>query len=77
MKEGCLLEQKQGKEKVILVGCQTTEGDLPFQYSMDELTSLTETANGEVLTTLIQKRERVSTASYIGRGKVEELRALV
>jgi GTPase len=77
VKEGCLLEQKQEKEKVILVGCQTTEGDLPFQYSMDELTSLTETANGEVLTTLIQKRERVSSASYIGRGKVEELRALV
>src|SRR4051794_34962506 len=74
---GILMEQKVGIEKAILVGCQTTEGDLPFQYSMEELGSLTETANGEVLTTLIQKRERVSSASYIGRGKVEELRALV
>ena len=74
---GILLEQKVARERAILVGCQTTEGDLPFHYSMDELASLTNTANGEVLTTLTQKRERVSTATYIGRGKVEELKALV
>ena len=71
------MEQKQESEKVILVGCQTKEADLPFQYSMEELESLTKTANGQVLTTLTQKRERVSTATYIGRGKVEELKALV
>ena len=74
---GILLEQKVERERAILVGCQTTEGDLPFHYSMDELASLTKTANGEVLTTLTQKRERVSTATYIGRGKVEELKTLV
>ena len=74
---GILLEQKVERERAILVGCQTTEGDLPFHYSMDELASLTQTANGEVLTTLTQKRERVSTATYIGRGKVEELKTLV
>lgn len=71
------MEQKQEQEKVILVGCQTTEEDLPFQYSMEELASLTKTANGEVLTSLIQNRERVHPATYIGRGKVEELKALV
>ena len=36
------MEQKQEREKVILVGCQTTEEDLPFQYSMEELASLNE-----------------------------------
>ena len=77
MKEVFLLEQKVEREKAILVGCQTTEGDLPFHYSMDELASLTKTANGEVLTTLTQKRERVSSATYIGKGKVEELKTLV
>ena len=71
------MEQKQEREKVILVGCQTTEEDLPFHYSMDELASLTKTANGEVLTSLIQKRERVHPSTYIGKGKVEELKALV
>ncbi|WP_428908288.1 GTPase HflX [Niallia sp. Krafla_26] len=71
------MEQNQEREKVILVGCQTTEDDLPFQYSMDELASLTKTANAQVLTTLTQKRERVDHSTYIGRGKVEELVALV
>ena len=74
---GFFLEQKVEREKAILVGCQTKEGDLPFHYSMDELASLTKTANGEVLTTLTQKRERVSPATYIGKGKVEELKTLV
>ncbi|KAA9021817.1 GTPase HflX [Niallia endozanthoxylica] len=71
------MEQMQEQEKVILVGCQTTEDDLPFQYSMEELASLTKTANGQVLSQLTQKRERADNATYIGRGKVEELSALV
>ena len=69
--------QNQTREKVVLVGCQTNEDDLPFQYSMDELASLTKTANGEVLTTLTQKRERPDHSTYIGKGKVDELTALV
>jgi len=71
------MERMQEQEKVILVGCQTTEDDLPFQYSMEELASLTKTANGQVLSQLTQKRERADNATYIGRGKVEELSALV
>jgi GTPase len=70
------LEQRIEREKAILVGCQTFEDDLRFQYSMEELASLTETANGEVLITISQKRERVHPATYIGKGKVEELKAL-
>ena len=75
MKEGKRMPEEQ--EKVILVGCQTNVGDQPFQYSMEELASLTKTAHGEVLTSLTQKRERADNATYIGRGKVEELKALV
>ena len=72
------MEQKTDLEKAILVGCQTTkEDDLRFQYSMEELVSLTETAKGEVLLSVIQKRERVHPATYIGKGKVEELKAIV
>ncbi|WP_066320941.1 GTPase HflX [Bacillus sp. FJAT-29814] len=71
------MEQRETKEKVVLVGCQTDDDDLRFQYSMDELESLTETAQGEVLASLVQKRERIHPATYIGKGKVEELQALV
>ncbi|WP_423801796.1 GTPase HflX [Neobacillus sp. SAB-20_R2A] len=71
------MEQKETKEKAILVGCQIDDDDLRFQYSMDELGSLTETAQGEVLASLVQKRDRLHPATYIGKGKVEELSALV
>lgn len=72
------MEQKSTLEKAILVGCQTTSNDdLRFQYSMEELVSLTETAKGEALISVVQKRERVHPATYIGKGKVEELQALV
>ncbi len=68
------IEMKNEQEKVILVGCQLqTEDDDRFQYSMDELVSLTETANGKVMVSVTQKRDRVHSATYIGKGKVEEL----
>jgi GTP-binding protein HflX len=77
-REGCCLEQKDTKEKAILVGCQTAgDDDVRFHYSMEELVSLTETAQGEVLASLVQKRDRIHPATYIGKGKVEELKALV
>src|SRR6478672_5231457 len=51
--------------------------DLRFQYSMEELVSLTETAQGDVLLSVSQKRDRIHPATYIGKGKVEEVKALV
>ncbi|MBG9548047.1 GTPase HflX [Cytobacillus firmus] len=70
------MEPKPDYEKVILVGCHTDEDDQRFEYSMEELESLTETANGKVLASITQKRERVHPSTYIGKGKVEELGAL-
>lgn len=63
-------------EKAILVGCQTNDDDQRFQNSLDELASLTETAKGEVVLSVSQKRDRIHSATYIGKGKVEELHAL-
>lgn len=61
-------------EKVILVGCQLqNDDDLRFQYSLDELVSLTKTAKGEVQTIVTQKRTSRHPATYVGKGKVEEL----
>jgi GTP-binding protein HflX len=72
------LEEKKELEKAILVGCQTIEmDDTRFHYSMEELQSLTETAQGEVLLTVSQKRDRIHNATYIGSGKVEELKVLI
>lgn len=72
------MELKETKEKAILVGCQTGQlDDLRFHYSMEELEALTNTAQGEVQITVVQKRERRHPATYIGKGKVEELNTLV
>ncbi|WP_205174270.1 GTPase HflX [Bacillus pakistanensis] len=71
-KEGYRLNEPI-KEKAILVGCQLNEEDARFLYSLEELSSLTETAQAEVKATLTQKRERIHPGTYIGKGKVEEL----
>ncbi|WP_243291851.1 GTPase HflX [Bacillus sp. FJAT-47783] len=69
---------KTEMEHVILVGCQLPFiDDDRFHYSMDELKSLTKTAGGEVIATLTQKRDKKESSTYIGKGKTEELRALV
>lgn len=66
------------KEKAILVGCQLSDQDhFRFENSMDELASLTETAKGEVILRVTQKRERPDPSTFIGKGKVEELKNLV
>lgn len=69
-------ETKVEQEKVILVGCQTTDDDARFDYSMEELKNLTKTANGHVVATLTQNRDRIHPSTYIGKGKVEELENL-
>ncbi|WP_100373116.1 GTPase HflX [Bacillus sp. FJAT-45037] len=71
-------EIKQSEiERVVLVGCQVNRTDEEFLQSMQELMSLVKTAKGEVVGTITQKREKVESATYIGRGKVEELALLI
>ncbi|CAM3708337.1 GTPase HflX [Mesobacillus zeae] len=72
------MEHQAELEKAILVGCQTYDNDdLRFQYSMEELGSLTETAQGTALISVIQKRDRIHPSTYIGKGKVDELKTLI
>ncbi|QSF98757.1 GTPase HflX [Bacillus paralicheniformis] len=69
--------QEVMKEKAILVGCQLPHvSDERFSYSMEELAALTKTADGTVVSTVTQKRNRVDAATYIGKGKVDELSVL-
>ncbi len=65
-------------EKVILVGVKLNrEPNYDFESSLAELKGLTEAAGGEVVATLVQARQRPSSTSYIGKGKLEELSHLV
>lgn len=61
------------KEKVIIVGVETEQNQRYFTESMAELSKLTDTASGEVVFTLTQKRPQVDRQTIIGKGKLQEL----
>nr|WP_296064228.1 GTPase HflX [uncultured Mediterraneibacter sp.] len=64
------------RERVILVGVDT-EGGETAERSLDELAELAATAGAEVAGRLVQTRECVHPATYIGRGKLIELKELL
>src|SRR5690242_4312979 len=64
-------------ERVVLVGVWTEGTALDAENSLAELKLLAETAGSEVLDALIQRRQKPDPATYIGTGKVDELRAAV
>ncbi|WRS29435.1 GTPase HflX [Actinomycetaceae bacterium MB13-C1-2] len=64
-------------ERVVLVGLRTDQTLAEAENSVAELAALAETAGSEVLASLIQRRMNPDPATYLGRGKAEELRELV
>jgi GTPase len=64
-------------ERVVLVGVWTEGTVEDAENSLAELAALAETAGSQVLEGLIQRRSRPDPATYIGRGKVDELRDIV
>ena len=63
-------------EKVILIGLDTGNRE-SAERSLDELAELAKTAGAEVAGRLIQARETAHPATYIGKGKIEELKDLI
>jgi GTP-binding protein HflX len=64
-------------ERVVLVGVWTDGGFTAAGLSLAELAALAETAGSVVLEGLVQRRSRPDPATFIGRGKVTELRDVV
>jgi GTP-binding protein HflX len=64
-------------ERVVLVGVWTEGTIKDAENSLAELKALAETAGSEVLEGLIQRRDKPDPATYIGSGKVAELRQVV
>ena len=62
-------------QKVILVGVNLNN-DPNFAHSMEELESLAQACDMEVEATAVQNLPAVNAATYIGSGKVEEVRRL-
>jgi GTPase len=64
-------------ERVVLVSVSTHNSEAAADNSIAELKALAETAGSQVLEGLIQRRDRPDPATYVGRGKVAELRDVV
>ena len=69
-------ETEHINEKVILVGLDTGNQEMA-ERSLDELAELAKTAGANVAGRLIQARESAHPATYIGKGKLEELKDLI
>jgi GTP-binding protein HflX len=64
-------------ERVLLIGLWGQNTLLDAENSLRELAALAETAGSEVLDGLLQRRVKADPATYLGKGKAEELRSLV
>lgn len=68
-------EQKK-PERAILVGLKNV-GKAGRDDSLEELGLLVDTAGAVVVGSLLQKKESISPGTFLGKGKLEELEALV
>ena len=71
-----MTEFKEVTERVILVGVQQTAGD-DTEESVRELGDLAKTAGASVVSAVIQRRENIHPGTYIGKGKIEEVKQLL
>ena len=64
-------------EKVLLIGLWGEQTLQDAENSLRELAALAETAGSEVLDGLLQRRAHPDPATYLGKGKTQELRQMV
>lgn len=69
-------ERREIEERVILIGVQEMAGD-DTEESVQELGELAYTAGADVVGSVIQRREKMHPGTYIGKGKLDEVRALL
>ena len=69
-----MIQTSEKKEKFILVGVET--GKDRMEESLSELSELLDTAGGETVGRVIQNLESINKATYVGKGKVEEIKFL-
>lgn len=74
MKEPFKIEEVE--EKVILVGVSLSDGD-DAEDSLLELAELVKTAGAEVVGTAIQSRDSIHPGTYVGKGKLQEIRQMI
>lgn len=71
-----LYDLKEVEEKVILIAVRTSDED-DTEACLDELEELVKTAGAVTVAKVIQNREKVHPGTYLGKGKIEEVREMV
>ena len=71
-----LIDLKELQEKVILAAVSTTDGD-GAEASLDELEELASTAGAVTVGRVIQNRESIHPGTYLGKGKLDEVREML
>ena len=69
-----MIQTSEQKEKFILVGVET--GKDRMEESLAELNELLDTAGGETVGKIVQNLESINKATYVGKGKVKEIKEL-
>ncbi|MCK6480658.1 MAG: GTPase HflX [Planctomycetaceae bacterium] len=73
MKEERGIAQGVVREKVVLVGVERPGDERTVEPLLNELRRLAETAGAVVVDEIVQKRARLSSATFVGKGKAEEI----
>ena len=71
-----MIELKEQEERVILVAVSTDDND-DTVHSVEELAELVSTAGATAVGTVIQNRENIHPGTYVGKGKIEEIREMI
>ncbi len=70
--------EQTGRERCIIVGVSTRSvGRVETEEYLNELALLADTAGADVVVRMSQDRDRIDAATFIGKGKVEEIRKLI
>lgn len=71
-----IYETAEKEERLVLVGV-AVDDVTEVEKSLDELEELGQTAGAVTVATVIQNREKIHPGTYIGKGKIEEVREIV
>lgn len=69
-----LTKKNSKRERALIVGVKLITDNVDIDNSMDELEKLVNAAGGVVVSRIVQKRNAIDTAYFIGKGKAQEIK---
>lgn len=64
---------EEKRETVLIVGVELDNDKIDIERSLDELEELVKAAHGQVMARIVQKKDKINAALFIGKGKAEEI----